>query len=306
MRNPDHLLAPRIAEGKNSVTRKGILLSGGRGTRLFPMTHSVSKQLMPVYNKPMIYYPLTILMMAGIRSILIITAREDSSNFKHLLGNGSQWGIALEYAVQDAPNGLAEAFLIGEEFIDGDPVCLILGDNIFHGDSLESMIRKATDHRHGATIFGLFSKNPSQFGVVDIGSDGNVVSLEEKPKHPRSNYIIPGIYFFDGRVSSFAKSLSPSIRGELEIIDLIQIYLNQNCLRVNIFNRQIMWIDTGTADSLIDAGRFVQTVERRRGVKVGCPEELAFRLGFIDHALLEESVRRYSGTPYGIYLSTLE
>lgn len=305
MREPDDLLMARIGEEQNFGTRKGIILSGGRGTRLFPMTHSVSKQLMPVYNKPMIYYPLTILMMAGIKNILIITAREDSSNFKHLLGNGSQWGISLEYAIQEAPNGLGEAFLIGEEFINGDPVCLILGDNIFHGNSLESMIRKAAGHRHGATIFGLFSGNPSQFGVIDIDSDGNVVSLEEKPKNPKSNYIVPGIYFFDGHVSSFAKLLSPSIRGELEIIDLIQIYLKKNCLRVNIFNRQIRWIDTGTADSLFEAGRFVQTMERRQGVKVGCPEELAFRLGFIDHALLAQSVRRYSGTPYGSYLSTL-
>jgi glucose-1-phosphate thymidylyltransferase len=292
-------------KSRKAVTGKGILLAGGSGTRLFPMTHAVNKQLIPVYDKPMIYYPLTILMMAGIRKILIVTNQTYIANFKSLLGSGSQWGISLEYAIQESPNGLSEAFLIGEKFICDDPVCLILGDNIFHGNSLEPMIRSAAEQGQGSTIFGILSENPSHFGVIDIDSDGNIISLEEKPKNPKSNYIIPGIYFFDGRVSHFAKTLSPSNRGELEIIDLIQIYLNQNCLKVSIFDREIKWMDTGTPDLLVDAGRFVQATEKQQGVKIGCPEELAFRRGFIDRSILEDSVRKYFGTSYGNYLSTL-
>lgn len=286
-------------------SRKGIVLAGGTGSRLFPMTHSVSKQLIPVYDKPMIYYPLSALMLAGIREILVISTPYDLPGFRHLLDDGSQWGLEIAYAEQPKPEGLAQAFLIGEEFIDGNAVCLVLGDNLFYGNELAVSLLAAARRMKGATIFGYHTKAPEQYGVVEFDTDGRVISLEEKPKRPKSNYAIPGIYFFDHTVVERAKNLKPSARGELEITDLNRLYLEGGELNVVIFGRGTTWLDTGTPDSLADATQFVQVIQQRQGLKIACPEELAFAQGRIDRTKLNESVAKYDGTPYGDYLKSL-
>ncbi|MDP3851549.1 MAG: glucose-1-phosphate thymidylyltransferase RfbA [Luteolibacter sp.] len=285
--------------------RKGIILAGGTGSRLFPMTHSVSKQLIPVYDKPMIYYPLTVLMLAGIREILVISTPRDLPGFENLLGDGSQWGLEISYAPQPKPEGLAQAFLIGEQFISGGPVCLVLGDNLFYGHELGSSLLAASRRMEGATVFGYHTKEPGQYGVVEFDAGGRVVSLEEKPARPKSNYAVPGIYFYDRNVVVTAKKLKPSPRGELEITDLNRLYLERGELRVEILGRGTTWLDTGTPDSLADATQFVQVIQQRQGLKIACPEEIAFLQGRIDRAKLGESVAKYAGTPYGDYLQAL-
>ncbi|MEO5714561.1 MAG: glucose-1-phosphate thymidylyltransferase RfbA [Luteolibacter sp.] len=285
--------------------RKGIILAGGTGSRLFPMTHSVSKQLIPVYDKPMIYYPLTVLMLAGVRDILLISTPRDLPSFEHLLGDGSQWGLNISYAEQPKPEGLAQAFLIGEEFIDGEPVCLVLGDNLFYGHNLGESLLAASRRKDGATVFGYHTNEPEQYGVVEFDADWNVVSLEEKPKQPKSNYAVPGIYFYDDQVVEITKGLKPSPRGELEITDLNRLYLEKGSLRVEILGRGTTWLDTGTPDSLADATQFVQVIQQRQGLKIACPEEIAFLQGRIDRAKLDESIAKYSKTPYGEYLAAL-
>jgi glucose-1-phosphate thymidylyltransferase len=285
--------------------RKGIILAGGTGSRLFPMTHSVSKQLIPVYDKPMIYYPLTVLMLSGVREILVISTPRDLPGFRELLGDGSQWGLEISYAEQPKPEGLAQAFLIGADFIAGEPVCLVLGDNLFYGHELGNSLMAASRRMTGATVFGYHTKEPEQYGVVEFDPNGKVISLEEKPAKPKSNYAVPGIYFYDREVVSLAASLKPSARGELEITDLNRLYLEMGKLQVEILGRGTTWLDTGTPDSLADATQFVQVIQQRQGLKIACPEEIAFSQGRIDRAKLNESITRYSGTPYGEYLRSL-
>ncbi len=285
--------------------RKGIILAGGTGSRLFPMTHSVSKQLIPVYDKPMIYYPLTVLMLAGVRDILLISTPRDLPSFEHLLGDGSQWGLNISYAEQPKPEGLAQAFLIGEEFLNGEPACLVLGDNLFYGHELAKSLMAASRRKDGATVFGYHTNQPEQYGVVEFDSEWNVVSLEEKPKQPKSNYAVPGIYFYDGDVVEMTKGLKPSPRGELEITDLNRLYLEKGALRVEILGRGTTWLDTGTPDSLADATQFVQVIQQRQGLKIACPEEVAFLQGRIDRDKLNESIAKYASTPYGEYLAQL-
>jgi glucose-1-phosphate thymidylyltransferase len=294
----------RLTSAEHSI-RKGIILAGGTGSRLFPMTHSVSKQLIPVYDKPMIYYPLTVLMLAGIREILLISTPRDLPGFEYLLGDGSQWGLEISYAPQPKPEGLAQAFLIGADFIDGEPVSLVLGDNLFYGHELGSSLLAASRRMEGATVFGYHTQQPEQYGVVEFDSGGRVVSLEEKPAAPKSNYAVPGIYFYDRKVVEMARSLKPSVRGELEITDLNRLYLERGELRVEILGRGTTWLDTGTPDSLADATQFVQVIQQRQGLKIACPEEIAFLQGRIDRAKLGESVAKYAGTPYGDYLKSL-
>jgi len=285
--------------------RKGIILAGGTGSRLWPMTHAVSKQLIPVYDKPMIYYPLTVLMLAGVREILLISTPRDLPNFEHLLGDGSQWGLEISYAEQPKPEGLAQAFLIGEHFLNGEPACLVLGDNLFYGHELAKSLLAASRRKEGATVFGYHTNQPEQYGVVEFDDNWNVVSLEEKPKKPKSNYAVPGIYFYDSDVVKMTKDLKPSSRGELEITDLNRLYLEKGNLRVEILGRGTTWLDTGTPDSLADATQFVQVIQQRQGLKIACPEEIAFAQGRIDRAKLNESITKYAGTPYGDYLSIL-
>lgn len=291
--------------GAEQSLRKGILLAGGTGSRLFPMTSSVSKQLIPVYDKPMIYYPLTVLMLAGISDILVISTPRDLPVFENLLGNGSQWGLNISYAEQVKPEGLAQAFLIAEDFIDGKPVCLVLGDNLFYGHDLSSTLLKASRRMDGATVFGYQTNDPEQYGVVEFDDTGSVVSLEEKPEYPKSNFAVPGIYFYDKNVVENARCLVPSARGELEIMDLNRLYLERGELRVEILGRGTTWLDTGTPDSLADATQFVQVIQHRQGMKVSCPEEIAFLQGRIDRYTLNQSADKYSGTAYGDYLKSL-
>ncbi len=285
--------------------RKGIILAGGTGSRLWPMTHAVSKQLIPVYDKPMIYYPLTVLMLAGVREILVISTPHDLPNFEQLLGDGSQWGLEIHYAEQPHPEGLAQAFLIGGEFLDGGPVCLALGDNLFYGHNLSESLMNASRRKKGATVFGYHTNEPEQYGVVEFDAAGNVISLEEKPACPKSNYAVPGIYFYDGKVVDLVKTLKPSARGELEITDLNRLYLETGELRVEILGRGTTWLDTGTPDALADATQFVQVIQQRQGLKIACPEEVAFLQGRIDRAKLGESVLKYAKTAYGKYLASL-
>jgi glucose-1-phosphate thymidylyltransferase len=294
----------RLSEGEKNL-RKGIILAGGTGSRLWPMTHSVSKQLVPVYDKPMIYYPLTVLMLAGVRDILVISTPHDLPNFEHLLGDGSQWGLRISYAPQPKPEGLAQAFLIGGEFLAGEPVCLALGDNLFYGHDLGTSLMNASRRMEGATIFGYHTKDPEQYGVVEFDAEGNVISLEEKPEEPKSNYAVPGIYFYDSKVVEMTKSLKPSVRGELEITDLNRLYLEAGELRVEILGRGTTWLDTGTPDALADATQFVQVIQHRQGLKIACPEEVAFLQGRIDREKLGESTAKYSRTDYGRYLASL-
>ncbi|HEY9721581.1 MAG TPA: glucose-1-phosphate thymidylyltransferase RfbA [Oscillatoriaceae cyanobacterium] len=284
---------------------KGIILAGGSGTRLHPLTIPLSKQLIPVYDKPMIYYPLSVLLLAGIREILMITTPHDQELFQRLLGDGSQWGIRLEYAVQPSPDGLAQAFLIGEQFIGNDPVCLILGDNLYYGEGLYDILRRAAERETGATVFGYYVKDPERYGVVAFDKDGHATSIEEKPKHPKSNYAVTGLYFYDNDVVAIAKSIEPSPRGELEITDVNKVYMLRGDLNVELLGRGMAWLDTGTHDSLLAASNFVQVVEERQGLKICCPEEIAYRSGYIDAAQLEKLARPLAKNQYGQYLLNL-
>ena len=284
---------------------KGIILAGGTGTRLYPITRAVSKQLLPVYDKPMIYYPLTTLMLAGIRDIMIITTPHDAPAFRELLGDGSQWGVAITYAVQPHPDGLSQAFLIAREFIAGGPVCLVLGDNIFFGHALPQMLREVAATPGGATVFAYHVADPERYGVVEFDTTGRATALAEKPTNPVSNWAITGLYFFDENVADIAAATKPSARGELEITDVIADYLQRGCLSVRQLGRGYVWLDTGTPDSLLDAADFVGTLERRQGMKIACPEEIAWRQGLIDDAAMSGAIARLGRNSYAAYLQRL-
>ncbi|MCP4886622.1 MAG: glucose-1-phosphate thymidylyltransferase RfbA [Planctomycetaceae bacterium] len=281
--------------------RKGIILAGGSGSRLHPITHAVSKQLLPIYDKPMVYYPLSTLMLAGIRDVLLISTPHDLPGFQRLLGDGSQWGMNLSYAEQPRPEGLAQAFIIGTDFVGQDPAALVLGDNIFYGQGFSHLLGKVSAETNGATVFGYHVQDPERYGIVEFDSSGRVVSIEEKPEQPKSSYAVPGLYFYDNRVIDIAANLKPSPRGELEITDVNKEYLASGDLRVELFSRGFAWLDTGTRDSLLDACNFVSAIEKRQGLKISCPEEIAYRLGFIDRSELQ-TLAEQMNNEYGQYL----
>ncbi|WP_462256132.1 glucose-1-phosphate thymidylyltransferase RfbA [Megamonas funiformis] len=284
---------------------KGVILAGGSGTRLYPLTKATSKQLMPVYDKPMVYYPLTTLMLAGIKDILVITTPKDNRSFVDLLGDGSQWGINISYKIQPSPDGLAQAFTLGEEFINSEGCALILGDNIFYGHNLSNLVKKAAMQDEGATVFAYYVKDPQRYGIVEFDENRNAISLEEKPQQPKSNFAVTGLYFYDKNVVEYAKSIKPSARGELEITDLNKIYLEQKSLRVETLGRGYAWLDTGTHESLLQAASFVETVQDRQGLKIACPEEIAFNLGYIDKDQLRKLAEPLRKNEYGKYLMAI-
>lgn len=284
---------------------KGIILAGGTGTRLYPVTQVISKQLLPIYDKPMIYYPLTTLMLAGIREVLLISTAQDIPRFEQLLGDGSKWGISLQYTIQPHPNGIAESILLAEKFLAGQRCVLILGDNLFYGNELTTLLRNAAEKKNGATIFAYPVRDPERYGVVEFDEGGRVVSVEEKPARPKSRYAVTGLYFFDDQVGQRALTLKPSPRGELEITDLNRLYLRDGELHVKVLGRGTAWLDTGTSDSLIEASQFIQTVEKRQGLKIACPEEIAFRLGYISRAELALLIQELRGCSYADYLQGL-
>ncbi|GAB1406978.1 glucose-1-phosphate thymidylyltransferase RfbA [Thermomonas brevis] len=282
--------------------RKGIILAGGSGTRLYPITQAISKQLLPVYDKPMVYYPLSVLMLAGIREVLVINTPHEQALFQRLLGDGSQWGMRIEYAAQPSPDGLAQAFLIGRDFLDGAPSCLVLGDNIFHGHGLTELLQRADARAYGATVFGYWVRDPERYGVAEFDAAGTVVGLEEKPAQPKSNYAVTGLYFYDGRVCDYAADLKPSPRGELEITDLNRRYLEDGSLQLEKMGRGYAWLDTGTHESLVEASTFIETIEKRQGLRVSCPEEIAYFNGWIDADQLRALAAPLAKNGYGQYL----